>query len=134
MLALVMACVQSTPVPLNQQQPLTSPSGSFVLSLPIEENWVNPQYDGTRVWKVTISDTEGDVLYKDHESELVGYLKVYWIWDSDDRVWLYSSDTGDVFFWELVGDEWIKTWWGAAGREIDRPIEPPVDLYPPYAK
>jgi hypothetical protein len=134
MLALVMACVQSTPVPLNQQQPLTSPSGSFVLTLPIEENRVNPQYETTRVWKVTISNPEGDVLYKDDESEFVGYLKVYWIWDGNDRVWLYSSDTGNVFFWELVGDEWIKTRWGAAGREIDRSIEPPVDLYPPYAK
>jgi hypothetical protein len=131
--ALGLACVRTTPVAPNQQQPLTSPGGSFVLTLPIEENRVNPQYEGTRVWKVTITDPHGNVVYKDDESEFVGYLNVYWMWDSDDRVWVYSSDTGDVFFWELVDDEWTKTWWGAAQREIDRPLEPPPGLYPPYA-
>lgn len=133
LLALMLACGRTQPVPPNRQQPLTSPSGEYVLTLPIEENEVNPEYQGTPVWKVTISDAEGNLLYRDEASELVGYLSVYWAWDGEDRVWLYSSDTGDVFFWELADGAWVKTRWGHGRvREIDRDLEPPPELYPAY--
>jgi hypothetical protein len=85
------------------------------------------------VWKVTISDQDGKLLYKDENSELVGYLNAYWLWDGQDRVWLYNSDTGQVFFWELSDGEWPKTEWGH-GRvgDIDRGLTPPPELYPSY--
>jgi hypothetical protein len=41
---------------------------------------------------------------REYHSEFVGYLNAYWLWDSQDRLWLYNSDTGRVFFWELSGN------------------------------
>jgi len=121
-------------VPENKQQPVTSPSGEYVLTVPIETNTTNPQYKGTPVWKVTIS-SNGKIEYKDEGSTFVGNLNVYWIWDKDDRIWLYESDTSYVYFWAKVDGEWQKTKWGYGHtREIDMAIEPPEELYPAYAK
>ena len=92
-------------------------------------------YSETKVWKVTISNASDQVVYKDNASEFVGYLMVYWKWDTEDRVWLYNSDTAEVFFWELVDHEWVKTKWGAGKeREIDRELVPPAELYPLFAQ
>ena len=108
--------------------------GRYTLNVLIEENQINPEYSGTKVWKVTIAEAER-VVYQDDGSEFVGNLMVYWLWDMEDRVWLYNSDTAEVYFWELDDSEWIKTKWGAGTeREIDREIMPPADLYPPYAQ
>ena len=134
-LALVFGCLQTQSLPPNQQQSLISPSGKYVLTVPIERNETNPEYYNTKVWKVTIFDQDGNLLYKDDESEFVGYLNVYWVWGSEDRVWLYNSDTGRVFFWELSDGEWLKTEWGYGKMpEIDRDLAPPPELYPPYAQ
>ena len=79
----------------NQEQPLTSPSGKYVLTVPIET-----AQDTHRYWRVTIADTSGHVLFKD-DSRFVGNLNVYWCWDNNDRVWLRNSDTGLIYYWEL---------------------------------
>lgn len=113
----------------NQVQPLKSPSDKYIFTIPIERN---PEYDNTRVWIVTISDLNGKQLYKDDSSEFVGCLNVYWCWDENDRIWLYNSDDGKVWFWELVDSNWIKTYWGFGknNREIERDIDQPDSLYP----
>lgn len=128
LLAVFAGCTPPAPKP-NQVQPMRSPSGKYVLTLPIERN---PAYHDALVWKVTISDANGHPLYKDDASEFVGNLNVYWMWDDADRVWIYNSDDGGVWFWELDGTQWIKTFWGygASDREIDRVIEQPPALYP----
>lgn len=113
----------------NHRQPSTSPSGKYVLTLPIEKN---PAYHNTDVWKVTIATPDGKILYKDYASEFVGHLNVYWVWDADDRVWLYNSDDGQVYFWEFDGTKWVKTHWGSGKdqRKIDRAIDQPAILHP----
>jgi hypothetical protein len=113
----------------NQRQPLPSPSGKYVLTVPIEPN---PNYHNSDVWKVTISDANGTVLYKDESSKYVGHLNVYWVWDEADRAWLYNSDDGEVYFWEFDGTNWNKTNWGygRTDRKIEREIEQPASLYP----
>lgn len=78
-----------------QDQPLVSPSGKYVLTVPIEKAADNLHY-----WSVTISDRNGNVLFKD-DSEFVGHLNVYWAWDKEDRVWLQNSDTGYTYYWKL---------------------------------
>lgn len=78
----------------NQEQPLASPSGKYVLTVPIEKAANNLHY-----WRVTISDVNGNVLFKD-DSEFVGHLNVYWSWDAHDRVWLNNSDNGYTYYWE----------------------------------
>ena len=132
---LASGCRSSNDTPVNWQQSLASPSGRYTLTVLIEENQVNPTYSGTKVWKVTISNAVDQVVYKDDASEFVGSLMVYWLWDPEDRVWLYNSDTGAVYFWELTDHEWVKTKWGAGQeREIDRELVPPAELYPPYVE
>jgi hypothetical protein len=74
----------------NQRSPSTSPSGKYVLTVPIERD---PTVGNLRYWRVTISDTTGKQLHKDN-SKFIGALNVYWCWDSADRVWLYNSDDG----------------------------------------
>lgn len=60
------------------------------------------------MWKVTITDPSGNVLYKDDESRMLGNLNVYWGWDSQDRVWVYNSDDGRIWRWELAQTGWRK--------------------------
>lgn len=79
----------------NQEQPLVSPSGKYVLTVPIER-----AADKLHYWRVTISDVNGNVLFKD-DSQFVGRLNVYWSWDAHDRVWLNNSDNGYTYYWEL---------------------------------
>jgi len=78
-----------------QDQPLVSPSGKYVLTVPIEQ-----AADNRRYWRVTISDRNGNVLFKD-DSEFPGRFNVYWTWDNSDRVWLQNSDNGYTYYWKL---------------------------------
>lgn len=128
-LVLVALAIPKPPTLPNQVQPMPSPSGKYVLTVPTERN---PNYHDHEVWKVTISDTSGEVLYKDNSSECVGWLNAYWAWDNSDRAWLYNSDDGRVYFWESDGTNWTKMYWGygKTNREIDRVIEQPDILYP----
>ncbi len=129
---LVAGCSLREGAPANQQQPSKSPSGKYVLTVPIKAHSTQP---GDRMWRVTIQDAQGKLLYQDTTSDFVGNLNVYWAWDGDDRVWLYSSDTGDVFFWEPAGGAWVKAHWGyGRTRQIERDLAPPAGLYPHYVK
>lgn len=111
------------PQPPNQQDPAVSPSGSYVLTMPIERN----------LWHVTIQDRRGKLLFRD-DSEFIGQLSVYWAWDDQDRVWLFNSDDSAVYFWERTPQGWRRTRWGHGHkREIPRDLAPPAVLYPHYA-
>lgn len=108
----------------NQKTPSTSPSGAYVLTVPIKHG----------CWTVTISDPQGNVLYKD-ESDFMGHFNVYWCWDAEDKVWLYNSDDGRVYFWENINGKWRKDKWGHSHtKESDRDIHPPEQVYPHYEK
>ncbi len=129
---LASGCSLREGTPANQQQPSRSPSGKYVLTVPIDTHSTQP---GARMWRVTICDAQGKLLYQDAASDFIANLNVYWMWDENDRVWFYSSDTGDVFFWELAGGAWAKTHWGyGRTRQIERDLAPPASLYPPYVK
>ena len=93
----------------NHKQGVVSPSGKYVLRLPIEVQTTNVRYNkGKRVWKVTIADASGKIIYKDEDSVMIGHLMVYWGWDDQDRAWVYNSDNGDIWRWELGADGWKK--------------------------
>ena len=79
---------------------MTSPGGTYVLTVPIGSSSALPKAEA---WTVTIHNPDGHLLYEDTSSEFVGYLNVYWSWDGDDRVWLYNSDDGRVWYWERSG-------------------------------
>jgi len=96
------------PPPPNQQQDIASPNGHFILSVPIEMS--TPNEEGKQhVWKVTIRDRAGSLLYKDGDSRMSGWHNVYWGWDAENCVWLYNGDDGWVWRWHLEDGTWRKT-------------------------
>ena len=104
----------------NQVQPLTSPSGKYVLTVPIET-----AQDSHRYWRVTISDSNGRVLYKD-DSSFVGNLNVYWSWDKQDRVWLKNSDDGTIYYLEVDSSNvWHRHRWE---KNHNYSLSPPANL------
>ena len=117
----------------NQRQPLTSPSGKYVLTVPIERSRTGrgPLGFGSPYWYVTISDQNGNVLYRDSEHDFPGWFGTYWVWDEQDRVWLFGSDSG-TFFYECPDRNWRKQEWAPEQKDnIGRRIVPPKSLYPP---
>lgn len=126
----------------NQRTPLVSPSGAFVLKMPVERI---AEY---HYWRLEIRDTACNLLYKDKEG-FPARFNVYWCWDSIDIVWLYNSDDGKVYFYSpqkttqrspsSLGDPdltcWSKHFWGFGRRnECGLPVAPPSSLYPEYVK
>jgi hypothetical protein len=125
LLALLVAGCSPPPPKPNQRTPSTSPSGKYVLTVPIERD---PTDRNLPFWRVTISDTTGKQLYKDN-SKFIGTLNVYWCWDSADRVWLYNSDDGMTYVWQIIDGQWQRSPFTGIGS-----VTPPPELYPDYAK
>lgn len=114
--------------PINQQQNSVSPSGSYAVRIPVERF-----DDGATYWVTTIKNTASDeIVYQDTEQEFVGNLQVYWMWDVEDRLWLYSTDTGRVYVWIQNNGVWEKIFWGYGTdkRKYKEPINPPHGLFP----
>ncbi len=132
-LMLIFILLPKPPSLPNQTQDKTSPSGKYVLSVPIKKNTSVPRMHGIRVWKVTIKNRDGKIEYVDNDSTFTGLLNVYWFWDDQDRVWLYNSDTSDVYFWRKEGINWMKYHWGYGHtKEFTEEIVAPASLYPHY--
>ncbi|MEN6428037.1 MAG: hypothetical protein ABFE13_22010 [Phycisphaerales bacterium] len=121
----------------NQREPLPSPSGRYVLTVPIERSssYKGPLGYGMPFWHVTISDSNETVLYRDPNEDFHGIHNVYWVWDDQDRVWLYNSDNGAEYFYERTGLTWSRSRWGGGtpGQGVQR-AAPPDALYPPYVR
>ncbi len=111
----------------NQTQNLPSPSGNYILRVPIEENTTDPRYSGTRVWKVTILNSTGTQEYKDDDSTMVGHLNIYWGWDANDQVWTYNSDDGRITRWTKDSGSWLK-------HEDQDKSGIPQDILPAYER
>ena len=110
----------------NQTQHLPSRDGRYTVDVPIEKS---AKKKGV-FWKVTIRDHSGKQLYKDDDSDFIGYLNVYWLWDNRDRLWLYCSDEGTVFMWEMEKGRWIKRKWGTRNEpRTGREDSPPDGLF-----
>jgi hypothetical protein len=110
----------------NQTQHLLSPNGRYTVDVPIDKS------SGRKgvFWKVTISDHSGKQLYKDDDSDFVGQLNVYWLWDDRNRLWLYCTDEGTVFIWEREKGWWVKRKWGTRDDvRSSRKDSPPDGLF-----
>jgi len=115
-------------MPANKIQPLLSPGSGFVLTVPHVADSTGNTY-----WRVTIADSSGAVVYVDTESDFVGNLNVYWIWDADGRVWLYNSDDGTVHFYTDESGSWEHVIYGPAGHPSSEGMpDPPDGLLPGY--
>ncbi len=96
------ACSRSCQAPAerpNQRSPLASPSGRFVAHVPVLEV-ENRDFRSYRTPRIT--DADGLVLLEDYEG-FPAWFSVYWMWDSADRLWLYNSDDGAIWVYEVAG-------------------------------
>ena len=101
LLGLLSGCSRAEP-------PKPSPDGRFLASVPIRPS-SGPPLNGRGAWTVTITGTNGVVEYEDTASRFAGWLMVYWGWDPQtNRLWLYNSDDGYIWRWELNGTKWVK--------------------------
>ena len=112
---------------LDDAEEHVSPSGEYSLSLPAEES-----DDGKEYWFVTITDVDGNEVYRDEEAEFPVSVPVYWVWDEENRAWLYSTDSGRVYVWINSDEGWQKHLWGLGKyhRKYREAIEPPEHLFP----
>jgi hypothetical protein len=107
----------------NQRQRFQSPSGRYVVNVPIERD----AQDNHRYWRVTILDEKGVVVFKD-DSKFVGNLNVYWYWDQNDRLWLANSDNGNIYYWETdKNGNWQRSQWS---KDKKQSLIPPHELFP----
>ena len=116
----------------NKRQPLTSPSGKYVLTVPIERSKEErgPLGFGEPYRHVTISDPNGNILYCDLEKDFPGWFGTYWVWDEKDLVWIFGSDSG-TFYYECTNDIWTRYGWRQDNKDnAEKDIEPPKSLYP----
>ena len=103
-IALVVLFCCGCDTPPNQTQNQLSPSGRYVLSVPHKYQSKTQE----SVWMVTIKSEDGSVLHQDKESTIWSGANAYFGWDEQDRIWLYNSDDGSIWRWELVMGSWKK--------------------------
>ena len=74
------------------EKPATSPSGLYELAVTI------PDKNDKLMYSFQISDQSKKVIFT---PELTFSIRstTYWLWDENDRVWVYSGDIG-TYFWE----------------------------------
>lgn len=112
----------------NKRQSQVSPSGKYVLNVPIERTGDRNLFGfGEPYRHVTISDTKGNVLYRDHRKDFPGRFGTYWIWDEKDRAWIFGRDLG-TFYYECTDGTWTRHGW--VKNNTEKSIEPPDFLYP----
>lgn len=110
------------PQPANKKNPAVSPSGLYKATIS----------SPTPNWIVRIDDDAGRTFKE--ETDFVSHLNIYWIWDSNDRLWIYNSDDGQVHSWARNSDgAWNHVKWGSARRGgTGWTNSPPDALYPDY--
>lgn len=87
----------------TQDKPAVSPSGDYVLAV------VAVEQNGFEAQSFQIQNPDRTVLYACPD-QFPSRDLTYFLWDSEDRVWVYSGDLG-TFFWERVGQpgQWEKS-------------------------
>ncbi len=119
----------------NQQKRAVSPSGQYVLTVPIERSQTEkgPLGFGFPYWHVTIADPNGSIVYRDVEEKFAGIRNVYWMWGDEDIVWLFDSDDGTVYYYQSTAGQWARHRWGHNRTGYaEGGVAPPASLYLGY--
>jgi hypothetical protein len=77
------------------EKPANSPSEKYVLVVKTQE------INGNKMQSFQILDKNHTVVYTSSDNFLTRDVN-FFLWDSDDRVWVYSGDLG-TFYWENQG-------------------------------
>lgn len=115
-----MALPKPPPLP-NQVSPSTSPSGLYEVSVRAQGGWefhIRSTNDQKK-WTV--------------ETAIMSHFSVYWVWDAQDRLWIYNSDSARVSFLRRTVDGWQTVTWGYSrtrDAEFTENLQPPEALYP----
>jgi hypothetical protein len=110
----------------NQVTPSTSPSGNYRVS-------VRAPIGG---WEFAVQSLKDQQKWT-VETPIMSHFNVYWMWDAEDRLWIYNSDDGGISFLERTADDWVESKWGYSRTkdpDFPRDIRPPESLYPEYAR
>ena len=129
-LAICAATFTGCSVKQNQQSPIESPSGKYELRMPKREV---PGRSTPETWQPEVWEKGGDRLLLDITG-FDGDDELYWVWDDDDRIWIYSSRRDEVDIIERLdsvgGDFWRRIWTGRHPCANDTKPCPPLDVYP----
>ncbi len=112
----------------NKKNPATSPSGNYIAR-------IKAPPEG---WTIRIKNVNSGKPWTE-TTDFVPHLNIYWHWDAEDRFWIYNSDDGVVHCMRIQPNtnNWIMEEWGSGRTKregISELMEPPEDLYPPYAR
>ena len=111
---------------ISQISPLVSPGKKYTLKvIVIEEN----KNGFNSWWQIEIADTQNNILLLDKDSFPANF-NIYWNWDNEERLWVYNSDDGKIYYWEFISGKWAQTEYD---RESSKLI-PAKDLLPVYEK
>lgn len=98
---LITSCGAKTPKEVaTTDTPAVSPSGKYILMI-IENQESNINFQSFQ-----ILNPDGEVIFSSPDKFSIRHT-TYFLWDQDDRVWVYSGDIG-TFFWENDGVTWRK--------------------------
>ncbi|MBX2881892.1 MAG: hypothetical protein KTR32_18235 [Granulosicoccus sp.] len=84
-----------------ENQPATSPSGQYVLAI------IMPDEEKPYELGFTLSRASDDSLIYTSDKLFDNRSVTYFLWDRDDRVWVYSGDIG-TYFWQKAD---LETQW-----------------------
>ena len=105
-LLILTACQQNDPTQALPSEvatlthPAASPSGQYKLLVVRGEN------EGSQGLAFQVQDASGKLIYSPPD-QFSTRGKTYFLWDAQDRVWVYAGQQG-LFFWQKEGDSWVK--------------------------
>lgn len=95
------------------EQPLLSPSGKYTLAV------VQSEVDGQPMQHFQILDGNNTAVFACTE-RFSARDTIYMLWDSQDRVWVYSGDVG-TYFWEPTQDPAVWRIQAYASSDVPAP-------------
>ncbi len=95
----------------GQRSPLYDPSGHWVAV--VDAYHMPGRDDFPTYWQPRILDMDRQQVYEDGEG-FPGAFMVYWAWDERQRLWLYNSDDGSVWWYAVKDGQWNRQRWQGA--------------------
>lgn len=88
-----------------QDSPVAAPDGRHVARVDILPK---PCLKGfSECWVVSIHKASGGEVFRDDRG-FPAFFNVYWEWDAQGRLWLYNSDDGAMFIYEVRSGSWAR--------------------------
>lgn len=86
--------------------PLISPSGKYQLKI-CEEHIEGVKHNKFVIYRIVNQNIDETPIFISDDAYRIRD-RLFFLWDNDDRVWVYSGDLG-TFYWESITDEnWEK--------------------------